>query len=155
MEPSKKLPNPPEGRSNAPVSPLSVWTDRLLGLCPMLIAVLWWAGVMLFRGHELKPIEWLTLIAAGFATQVIMRRISPKRPLPALPEGARATRLAGLLALIVGVIASIIGLVLELASQNYAPSDVPLGLRMLWHGSCAAGATYCSFLRRLLRVLPA
>ena len=47
------------------------------------------------------------------------------------------------------------GGILEAVAQNYMPSDVPWGLRMLWHAGCAFGAVYCAFLQRLLRILPA
>ena len=132
-----------------------MWTDRLLGLCPLAICILWTAGIALFRGHELKQAEWLMLIAGGFALNVLARLTWSRRPLPPLPEGATAMKLSALIATIVSVMACIAGGVLELVAQNYFPSEVPWGLRMLWHAACAFGAVYCAFLQRLLRVLPA
>ena len=132
-----------------------MWIDRLLAMCPLAICILWAAGVALFRGHEMKATEWLILISAGIALQVIARLTWYRKPLPPLPENARAVPLAALIATIVGVMACIVGGILEAVAQNYLPSDVPWGLRMLWHAGCAFGAVYCAFLQRLLRVLPA
>lgn len=136
-------------------SPGAVWLDRLLSLCPLAICILWAAGVAIFRGHELKPIEWMILVVAGFALQLLARMTWYRRPLPPLPEGARAVPLAALIATIVAVIACLFGGILEVVAENYFPSDVAWGLRMLWHAGCAFGAVYCAFLQRLLRVLPA
>lgn len=127
----------------------------MLGLCPLGISILWVAGVALFRGHELQPMEWLMLLAVGFALHLIARLSWQRRPLPPMPEGARAVPLAALVAAIVAVVAGIIGGVLELVAENYFPSEVAWGLRVLWHTACAFGAAYCAFLQRLLRVLPA
>ena len=62
--------------------------------------------------------------------------------------------LAALIATIVGLMACVVGGILEFVAQDYFPSDVAWGLRMLWHAGCAFGAVYCAFLQRLLRVLP-
>ncbi|HEB54258.1 MAG TPA: hypothetical protein ENI87_13480 [bacterium] len=134
---------------------LSPWLDRMLGLCPIAIAVLWVAGVAEFRGESLDPVGWASLFAFGFALQLVMHRTYPKRPLPKLPEGARATRLSFLAAMIIGSLAGLIGGVVELFAQHWFPSETPWGLRTLWHAGCAFGAVYCLFLRRLLPVLPA
>ena len=58
-------------------------------------------------------------------------------------------------AAIIAAMACVFGGILEWVAQNYLPSEVPWGLRMLWHAACAFGASYCMFLQRLLRVLPA
>tara|TARA_R110002072_G_scaffold46591_2_gene128847 strand:+ start:16502 stop:16954 length:453 start_codon:yes stop_codon:yes gene_type:complete len=136
-------------------SAAALWMDRLLGLCPLAICILWAAGVALFRGRELQPTEWLVLVAGGFALHVISRLTWYRRPLPPLPEGARAVQLSALIATIVAVMASVVGGILEAVAQSYFPSDVAWGLRVLWHAGCAFGAVYCAFLQRLLRVLPA
>ena len=149
VNPNSKIPGK---KQSIAINP---WSDRLHSLCPLAISILWVAGVALFRGHELKPTEWLILVLGGFALHVISRLTWSRRPLPPLPEGARAVRLSALVAMIVAVMASVVGGVLEFAAQGYFPSDVPWGLRMLWHAACAFGATYCAFLQRLLRVMPA
>ncbi|MFT7535271.1 MAG: hypothetical protein ACI85K_001223 [Hyphomicrobiaceae bacterium] len=133
----------------------AVWLDRLLGLCPLAIGILWAAGVAVFRGLELQPTQWLMLVAGGFSLQLIARMTWHRRPLPPLPEGARAVPMAALIATIVAVMAGVIGGILELVTENYFPSDVAWGLRTLWHTGCAFGAVYCAFLQRLLRELPA
>lgn len=109
----------------------------------------------MFRGHELMPSEWLILGSGGFALHVLARLSWYRRPLPKLPDGARAVPLSALIALVLTVIASVVATALELVAQNYFPSAVALGLRVLWHAACAFGALYCAFLQRLLRVLPA
>ena len=127
----------------------------MLGLCPLAIAVLWVAGVARFRDYELETVHWLTLVAFAFAMQVIGRRIWKARPLPPMPEGARAVPLAALVATIIAFVAAIVGGVLEWIAPRYFPTQVSWGLRTLWHVACAFGAAYCLFLQRLLRVLPA
>lgn len=129
--------------------------DRLLGLCPIAIAVLWIAGICRFRGVALEPLHWLLLVTAAFAMFVIGRRTRARRPLPKLPENARAIPLAATIATIMAVIAAVAGGVLELVAENWYPSEVGWGLRTLWHAACAFASSYCSFLQRLLRVLPA
>ena len=131
-----------------------MWSERILGLISLGIALLWIAGVARFRDHELKPSEWLIQVAGGFALHILARRTWNRRPLPALPEGARAMHLAALIATIVAAMTCILGGILEMVAQQYLPSEVPWGLRILWHGACAFGASYCVFLQRLLRVLP-
>ncbi len=132
-----------------------MWSERVLGLVSLAIAILWVAGVAKFRNHELQPSEWLILIAGGFALHILAQRTWHRRPLPALPEGARAMHMAALIASIIAAMACVVGGILELVAQNYLPSELPWGLRMLWHAACAFGASYCMFLQRLLRVLPA
>ena len=54
--------------------------DRLLGLVPLAIAILWVAGVARFRDYQLEPIHWLSLVAFAFAMQVLGKRIRRERP---------------------------------------------------------------------------
>lgn len=129
--------------------------DRLLGLVPLAIAIVWVAGVARFRSYELEPLQWLLLVAFAFALQVIGVRMRRQRPLPPMPSGARAVPLAALVATIVGAAAAVAGGALEWVAPRYFPTEVSWGLRTLWHVACAFGASYCLFLRRLLRVLPA
>ena len=124
-------------------------------MVPLAIAILWVAGVAGFRNYSLDPIQWLSLVALAFAMQVIGNRMQRRRPLPPMPEGARAIPLAALVASIVGGVAAAAGGLLEWISPRYFPTDVSWGLRTLWHVACAFGASYCLFLRRLLQVLPA
>ena len=124
-------------------------------MCPLAISILWAAGVATFRGYEMKPTEWLILIVAGCALQLMSRLTWYRRPLPPLPEGARAVPLSALIATIVALMAAVVGGILEVVAQNYFPSDTAWGLRTLWHAGCAFGAVYCAFLQRLLRILPA
>ncbi|GEM_PF-3494685 len=134
---------------------LSKPLDRLLGLVPLAIAIIWVAGVARFRAYELEPLQWLLLVAFAFAMQVIGVRMRRQRPLPPMPSGARAVPLAALVATIVGAAAAVAGGALEWVAPRYFPTEVSWGLRTLWHVACAFGASYCLFLRRLLRVLPA
>ena len=105
--------------------------------------------------YELEPIHWVTLTAFAFAMQVIGRRARRRRPLPPMPEGARAVPLAALVATIVAAAAAVAGGALEWVAPRYFPTEVSWGLRTLWHVACAFGASYCMFLQRLLRVIPA
>ena len=150
MAAPSKAPTPKPRRTGA-----SLWADRLLGLCPLAILILWVAGIALFRGHELQPTEWMVLVVGGFGLHLMSRLTWHRRPLPAMPEGARAVPLAALIATILAVVAAVIGGALELIAENYFPSEVAWGLRTLWHAACAFGAFYTVFLQRLLRVLPA
>lgn len=149
MSDSPEQPKPPQPAG------LSQTLDRLLGLVPLGIAIIWVAGVAQFRDYELKPLHWLLLVAFAFAMQVIGKRIWTRRPLPPMPEGARAVPLAAMVATIIAVAAAIAGGMLEWFATRYFPSEVSWGLRTLWHIACAFGASYCLFLQRLLRVLPA
>lgn len=149
MSDSPEHPKPPQPAG------LSRTLDRLLGLVPLGIAIIWVAGVAQFRDYELKPLHWLLLVAFAFAMQVIGKRIWARRPLPPMPEGARAVPLAAMVATIIAVAAAIAGGMLEWFATRYFPSEVSWGLRTLWHIACAFGASYCMFLQRLLRVLPA
>ena len=46
----------------------------LLGICPLLISLLWIAGIAQFREFRLEPLEWAALAAIGFALQLLSRR---------------------------------------------------------------------------------
>jgi len=146
---------PPDPNGAPRSTGLSKPLDRLLGLVPLAIAILWVAGVAKFRDYELEPIHWVTLTAFAFAMQVIGRRARRRRPLPPMPEGARAVPLAALVATIVAAAAAVAGGALEWVAPRYFPTEVSWGLRTLWHVACAFGASYCMFLQRLLRVIPA
>jgi len=154
-EPDPVATPPQQPRRGPRATDTDTWTERLLGIASLGIAILWVAGIARFRDHELKPVEWLMLIAGGFALQIITKRAWAHRPMPPLPEGARAMHLATLIAAIIAAMACVFGGILELVAQAYLPSEVPWGLRMLWHAACAFGASYCMFLQRLLGVLPA
>lgn len=154
MSESPQQPAPQQRPARQP-TPGNVWSDRLLGLTSLAIGILWVAGVARFRDHELKTEEWLILVTGGFALHILTQRTFHRRPLPVLPEGARAMHLSALIASIIAAMAAVMGGILEVVAQQYMPSEVPWGLRMLWHAACAFGAAYCLFLQRLLRVLPA
>ncbi|MFK7740034.1 MAG: hypothetical protein AB8H80_06885 [Planctomycetota bacterium] len=154
-EPPQTTPPERQPRPDPKSVGLSPLLDRLLGLCPLAIAVLWIAGVSRFRGYDMKPLEWAVLVAAAFAMHIIGRRAWRRRPLPQLPENARAMPLAGLVAMLIALLVGVLAGILELVANRYFPSEVPWGLRTLWHAACAFGASYCSFLQRLLRVIPA
>jgi len=127
----------------------------LLGICPLLISLLWIAGIAQFREFRLEPLEWAALAAIGFALQLLSRRARRHRPLPQLPANANPAAIAGLAATIVGVLVGCLGALFEWFLQSYRPSDVPLALRALWHGACAFAASYCGFLLRLQLALEA
>ncbi|MCA8951527.1 MAG: hypothetical protein KDE27_18615 [Planctomycetes bacterium] len=131
----------------AAMSPL--WFRRLLTVCPVLVGVLWVAGVARFREIDIAPVEWAALVAVAFALHLVLRRARRPRPLPPLPEGANPVALSGFAAAIVGVLIGLLGALAEWLVEHYTPSHVPLGLRALWHGACAFAAAYCGFLLRL------
>ncbi|HEX5052356.1 MAG TPA: hypothetical protein VFZ65_11320 [Planctomycetota bacterium] len=126
------------------------WFRRLLSLCPVLIAVLWLAGVSQFRNYDLGASEWGAIIACAFALHVITRRLRRERPLPPLPENSNPATLAALAAAIVAFLAMLVGGALEWFVQPYYPSDTSWALRTTWHAACAFGASYCGFLLTLL-----
>jgi len=127
------------------------WADHLLRLCPILIAMVWIAGVASFRDFAMQPLHWAIAAAAGFATLVVLRRLMLRQPTPKLPEGASVVKVSAWIALVFALITFVVGGIVEVAAQQRFPSDTPWGLRTLWHGACAYGGAYCVFLQRLLR----
>lgn len=127
----------------------TLWMRRLLSICPVLIAVLWVAGVSRFRAYELQPREWAVVVAAAFALHVIGRRLNRNRPLPQLPPGSNPALISLLAAAILGVLAAIVAGLFEALVDQYRPATVALPWRAAWHAACSFGATYCGFLYRL------
>jgi hypothetical protein len=125
------------------------WFRRVLGLCPVLVALLWIAGVAHFRGITLTATEWLVIVAGAFSLQAIGRRMARPRPLPKLPPDSNPVTLAALAAAVVAVPAGLLGGLLELFVQSQHPSQTPLLLRTIWHAACAYAVCYCGFLLRL------
>jgi len=125
------------------------WFRRILSLCPVLIVLLWIAGIAHFRQYAFQPREWAVLAAAGFALHLMAGRLRRHRPAPPLPEGANPAALAALAASILGALGAIGGGVIEWTVQPYHPCETSLWLRAIWHGACAFGATYCAFLLRI------
>jgi hypothetical protein len=126
-----------------------LWFRRFLGVCPVLVALLWIAGIARFRDFEIAAMEWGALAALGFALHLITGRARHRRPLPPLPERANPASLALFAAGIVGLLIGVLGSVFEWFVEAYQPSTVPLPLRGLWHAACAFAAAYCGFLLRL------
>lgn len=122
----------------------------MLGLCPVLVAVLWLAGFARFRGIELTAVEWLLVAAAVLALQAIGRRVARPRPLPPLPEHTNPAVMAALAAGLAMLPAGLLGGGLEWILDGDQPSDVPWALRTLWHAACAFAVCYCGFLLQLL-----
>jgi len=122
------------------------WFRRLLLLCPVLIGLLWIAGIAHFREYALLPREWAVLAAAAFALHLMLQRMRRRRPVPPLPEGVNPAALAALAASIIGSLVAVVGGLIEWTVQPYHPSDTSLWLRATWHGACAFGASYCGFL---------
>jgi len=120
-----------------------------LTLAPVLVALLWLAGVARFRGYELSTNQWAALLATGFALHLIQKRALRPKPLPPLPAGANPAVLALLAGLIVGLLASVLGGMLEAALPPGTPDETPWALRTVWHAACAFGGSYCAFLGRL------
>lgn len=123
--------------------------QTVLSLAPVLVALLWIAGVARFRGYVLSPNEWAVVLASGFALHVLQKRALRPKPLPPLPEGANPAVLALLAGVIVGLLASVLGGALEAALPPGTPDDTPWALRTGWHAACAFGGSYCAFLGRL------
>lgn len=126
-----------------------LWFRRILSICPVLVALLWVAGIAHFREFELEAAEWAALIAVAFALHLITRRFRRPRPLPPLPERANPSSLALFAAAIVGLLIGVLGALFEWFVEAYRPTTVPLALRALWHAACAFAAAYCGFLLRL------
>jgi hypothetical protein len=122
----------------------------LFGLSPLLVALLWLAGVVRFRHYELTSREWAVVVAVGFMLHVLYLRAVPQRRLPPLPAGTSPPLLAALAAAIIGLLAAVIGGVLEWAIEPSRPSEVSWLLRTTWHAACSFGGAYCAFLRPLL-----
>lgn len=125
------------------------WQLRVLAICPALVALLWIAGILRFRDVEIQPIEWVVLVAAGFTLQLLTKRAGMRRPLPQLPQNTNPVALTLFVSAILGAAVALFGALFEWFLEQYEPSKVPLALRALWHGACAFGAAYCSYLPRL------
>jgi hypothetical protein len=125
----------------------------VLGICPLLIALLWLVGVARFRAYELTGREWAAVVAVGFALHLLSRRALRPRPLPVLPATASPNALAALAASVLACIAAVVGGVLEWLVEPSRPSEVSWPLRTTWHAACAFGASYCTFLARLQQAL--
>jgi hypothetical protein len=136
-----------------PLPPLPRWLDRCLSLGPILVTLLWLAGVARFRHYHLQPIEWSAITASAFALHVLVQRFVPPRPLPPLPADTNPRTLAALAAAVLAVCAAILGGVLEAVVEPSHPSEVPWWLRTTWHAACTFGFGYCAFLRRLHHAL--
>lgn len=120
-----------------------------LSLAPVLVALLWIAGIARFREYTLTTNEWAVVLASGFALHLLQKRALRPKPLPPLPPGANPAILALLAGVIVGALASVLGGALEAMLPPGMPDGTPWALRTLWHGACAFGASYCAFLGRL------
>ncbi len=125
------------------------FVQSLLGLCPLLVALLWLAGVARFRHYEMAPMEWAVVVAAGLALHLLKGRLLRPRPLPPLPAHATAGKLAALAALVIGGLAFVIGGVIEALAEPMRPTATPWLLRTSWHAACSFAASYCAFLQRL------
>ena len=125
------------------------WFRRFLAISPVLVMILWVAGIARIHDFGLEPIEWAALVALAFALHVISRRLRRPRPLPQLPPGTNPAALAAVVATISGVIALIGGGALEWLLEEDMPSTVALPLRALWHGACGFAGAYCAVLPRV------
>lgn len=129
--------------------PLPRLLRSLLGLCPVLIALLWLAGIAHFRHYELTGKEWAVVVGSAFMLHLLSKRAMRPRPLPPLPAGSSPGLLAALAGAIIGLLVAVIGGVLEWAIAPERPSETSWFLRTTWHAACAFGASYCAFLTRL------
>ncbi len=126
-----------------------LWFRRLLGLCPLFVAVLWVAGIAHFRDYTFEAREWAVLLAAAFALHVLSNRLRQPRPLPPLPAGTTPPRIAALAAAILAVLAACVGGLLEYLVEPHGPGGAPWALRTTWHAACVFAAGYCTILLRL------
>lgn len=122
---------------------------RVLGLCPVLIAVLWLAGFARFRGIVLTTTDWLLVTAAVLALQTIGRRVARPRPLPPLPANTNPATMAALAAALATIPAALLGGGLEWIFDGDQPSDISWAMRTLWHAASAFAICYCGFLLQL------
>lgn len=122
---------------------------RLLRLCPVLVAILWVAGVARFRGYELTAKEWAVVVVGGFALHLVMNRAAPVRPMTPLPAGTSPRAVATLAATMLAGLAAVLGGVFEWVAAPPQPGATSWALRTTWHAACVFAASYCSFLLRL------
>ncbi|MEQ1632729.1 MAG: hypothetical protein ABL997_10180 [Planctomycetota bacterium] len=127
---------------------------RILNFLPTLIAVLWIAGIAQFRELPMTAMDYAVLLAFAIALQTLLRRLRP-RPNPVmLPADANPTVVTLLAATLTGVIAIVVGAVLESLVPASEQGPTPFWLRTLWHGACAFAASYCRFLSRIVPMEP-
>ena len=55
-----------------------------LSIAPVLVALLWIAGIARFRNYELTTNQWAVLLATAFALHLLQKRAL--RPKPLLPK---------------------------------------------------------------------
>jgi hypothetical protein len=124
---------------------------RVLRMLPPLIAALWIAGIANFRDFGFGPLDYLTLLAAALALQLVLGRMRGSgRPI-VLPASSNPTTIALLAAAMTAALAIVLGGIVEALVPALPGHDLPpWALRTLWHGACAFGASYCRFLSRLL-----
>ncbi|MCA8967300.1 MAG: hypothetical protein KDC48_20635, partial [Planctomycetes bacterium] len=113
-----------------------LWFRRILGICPVLIAVLWVAGIAHFRDYEFTPGEWAVLVAVAFTLHILSNRMRRPRPVPQLPEGANPITMSALAALILAVLIAFAAGLLEWLAEPHLPTRTPWALRTLWHAAC-------------------
>src|SRR5262245_24628494 len=124
---------------------------RILRLMPPLIAALWIAGIANFRDFGFGPLDYLTLLAAALALQLVLARMrGGQRPI-ALPAHSNPATIALLAAAMTAVLAFVLGGIVESIVPAEPGHDLPpWALRTVWHAACAFGASYCRILSRLL-----
>ncbi|MBM3974466.1 MAG: hypothetical protein FJ301_10250 [Planctomycetes bacterium] len=123
-----------------------------LSLAPVLVALLWIAGIARFRSYELSTNQWAAVLASAFALHLLQKRALRPKSLPPLPASANPAILALLAAVVVGLLGSVLGGAVEAMlppGAPGAPDGTPWPLRTLWHGACCFAASYCAFLGRL------
>lgn len=124
---------------------------QVLDALPTAVAVLWIAGVTQFRGLPMTGLDYAVLAAFAFALHALLRRMRPGRRAIVLPPTANVGTVALLAATITGVMALLVGAVLEAMVPPQEQGNTPYWLRTVWHAACAFGASYCRFLARVVQ----
>jgi len=124
---------------------------RLARTLPTLIAALWIAGIANFRDFGFGPLDYLTLLAAALALQIVLGRVRGSQRRIVLPARSNPATIALLAAAMTAALAIVLGGIVESIVPAKPGHDLPpWALRTLWHGACAFGASYCRLLSRLL-----
>jgi hypothetical protein len=124
---------------------------RVLWGAPVAIFVLWLAGIASYRAWSIPAGQHVVLLTLLLSAKLVCGWVLPARPRFVLPMGRNLLSLTLQVGIITAVVGLILGGIVEAGVPHSDPGyGTPWLLRTFWHGACAFGASYASFLGRHL-----